>query len=226
MLAKRSRFLGSFFKEYQGFSTNEFLSSNLLILRIMREPFFKGRKKIKEVEVEAIVKGFKKLIENKEMYLLLMNGLADASKWYDKLKIFCNERYFSIFKTFEDNDILLESKADEKIREYLPILESRINVKQTNSVSYSPEEFVKNFYVTINQFYCCLMRNEIFEEVFGMLKKYKDSSLTPNKLMDFVNSYLMNQEKLTHTSVSEFLQRAHKYFGMDEKKNKRVPSVL
>ena len=77
-VGKEKRFTPSFFKEYQGFSTNEFLSSNLLILRIMREPFFKGRKKIKEVEVEAIVKGFKKLIENKEMYLLLMNGLADA----------------------------------------------------------------------------------------------------------------------------------------------------
>ena len=215
---QREAFSRSFFKEYQGFSTNEFLSSNLLILRIMKEPFFKGRKKIKEAEIEAIVEGFKKLIENKEMYLLLMNGLAEASQWYDKMKIFGNERYFSILKTFEDNDIMVESKAEEKIKEYLPILESRINVKQTNSVSYSPEEFIKNFYVTLNQFYCCLLRNEIFEEVFGLFKKYKDISLTPNKLMDFVNSYLMNQEKLTHTSVSEFIQRANKHFGIDEKK--------
>ena len=56
--------------------------------------------------------------------------------------------------------------------------------------------------------------------MFGLLKRYAEIGLTPGKLMDFVNSYLMNEDLLTHTSVSEFNERAGKHFGVQGKKTK------
>lgn len=215
---QRESFSRSFFQKYQAFDTNEFLSSNLLILRTMKEARFKGKKTINDAEIEIIVSAFKRIIESKESRLLLMHGLAEAFQLYDKIRVLYNEHYFSILSTYEDNDIMEQSKAKEKIKEYLPSLLSIISEKKQTRSSKSPEEFVKKFYAVINQFYCCFMRNEIYDEVFGLLRKYKEININPQKLMTLVNSYPMNEGSLYHTSLSEFIARAKKFLEIDVRK--------
>lgn len=202
----REKFSRDFFSEYKALDMSEFLSLNLLIFRVMKEPYFNANRNVNySSEVQELVKAFKVVIRTKLQYLLLKEGLSEAIKTNGKKQTIPNENYFPMLDTYADNDIWVRSKAEERLKEYKPIFESIIKNQPLGSVSYTPEEFVEHFYSTINQFYCALLRNEIYDEVFGLLRKYAEIGLTPDKLMGFVNSYLMNEDSLTHTSVSEFI---------------------
>lgn len=218
---QRELFSRGFFKQYQGIDTNEFLSSNLLILRTMKEPYFKGKKDINELEITAIVDAFKRIIEAKESRLLLVNGMGEALELYDKIKVLYNENYFPILRTYEDNDILEKSKANEKIKENLPTLLSIMREKPRAEDGYSPKAFIKKHYSVINQFYCCFLRNGVFDEVFGLLDKHKQLNVPPQKIMMLVNSYPYEEGKLYHTALSEFIVRAKHYLAIDEQQIKQ-----
>jgi uncharacterized Zn finger protein (UPF0148 family) len=214
---EREKFSRAFFQKYQGLDTNEFLSSNLLILRITKDNFFSGKRNVEEIEAKTIVDAFKRIIESKETRFLLMQGFAEPLQLFDKIHALYNEHYFPILSTYEDNDIWEQPKAKEKIKEYLPLLLT-VTEKQQGSTKYSPKEFIKEFYPTIHQFYCCFVRNELYNEVFGLLNNYSKAHLNPQKLMNLVNSYPMNERQLYHTSLSEFITRAQKYLDIEPKK--------
>ncbi|MCW4009147.1 MAG: NERD domain-containing protein [Candidatus Bathyarchaeota archaeon] len=214
---ERERFARKFFEEYQALEANAFLSSNLLILRIITDDSFSGRKTVEPYEIKALIDGFKAIIESKEIRFLLMQGFAEPMPLGNKIHSLYNEKYFPILYTYAIYDILEEAEAKEKIKEYLPLLNlAKAKAKKTQ---YSPELFIHKFYPTIHQFYCCFFtRNELYTEVFGLLKHFAKEKLTPYNLMALVNSYLMNHNSLYHTSSSEFIKRAKKYFRMDAKK--------
>lgn len=220
---QREKFSRDFFSKYQGFDLSGFLSLNLLIFRTMKEPYFNAKKDINySIEAKELVDAFKTFIQTKSQYLLFEQGLFEAIRADDKIHVIPNEHYFSILNTYEDNDIWAQSKTEERIKEYKPIFDSIIRNQPLGSVSYTPEEFVDHFYIVISQLYCSLLRNEIYDEVFGLIKKCVEIALTPSKLMDFVNSYRMNENSLAHTSVSEFISRAKKHFGTEEKKTREL----
>jgi hypothetical protein len=189
-----------------------------LIFRTIKEPVWRGKVTLTDDQVKAIIIDFKSLIESKESRLLLVHGLAEALRLYDKIEILWNEHYFPILKTYEDSDIYIQFKAVEKIKEYLPILSSIMGERQTQPTNYSPEQFIANFYPVINQFNCCFNRNELYFEVFGLLKKYKTLNLNPRKLITFVNSFPLNVGALYHTSITEFIVRAEKYLEIEPSK--------
>ena len=223
LVLQREEFSRGFFSGYQPFDLNGFLSYNLLIFRVTKEPYFNARKAINyDLETQRIVKGLKIIIQNKMAFLLFKQGLSEAIKENGKTKIIPNELYFSVLRTYEDNDIWEKTKAEEKMKEYRPIFESIISNQPSNPVAYSPEDFVKQFYSVINQFYCCFLRNEVYDEVFSLLKKYVEIDLTPGKLMDLVNSYPMIENKLGHTSLHEFISRAKTRLGVEEKKTREI----
>ena len=219
LIWKREEFSRNFFSIYQPFDLHKFLSLNLLILRVTREPYFNAKMKVNYgAETSEIVETFKSIIKMKSEFLFFKEGLAEAFRPYDKISFLPNERYVPILNTFEDNDILIQSHGEEKLKEYQQILNSIIKERQPTTVKYSPETFIENFYTTINQFYCSLLRNEVYNEVFGLLKKYAEIDFTPDKLMDLVNSYQMTENKITHTSVHEFINRAKTHLGIDERR--------
>lgn len=220
LLWAREDFCRSLYEKYQVLDTNKFLSSNLLILRITRDNLFSGTIKGTENDVESIVNGFKRLIESKETRLILMQGLGEPFQLFDKIHVLFNERYFPILATYEDNDIWQQPKANMKIDEYSKILEIEMK-KEYPKEKYSPKRFVEVYFPLIHQFYCCFLRNEIYREVFGLLGNYK-ADVNPQMLLNFVNSYPMNEKALFHTSLPEFITRAKKYFGLPRMKIKEL----
>jgi hypothetical protein len=220
LLWVREAYCRSFWEKYQTFDTNKFLSSNLLISRITKDNSFTGKYRGTKKDVEKLADGFKKIIESKENRLLLIHGLGEPFELHEKIRILFNERYFPILKTYEDNDIWQSHKANKKIDEYSKLLDSEVKNSQKEE-NYSPKRFIEEFYPTIHQFYCCFLRNEIFKEVFGSLNNYK-ADLNPRTLLNFVNSYPFIEGALFHTSLSEFITRAKKYFGFTQKRIKEV----
>jgi hypothetical protein len=220
LLCARENFCRSLFEKYQVLDTNKFLSSNLLILRITKDNTFTGIIKGNEKDVESLVSGFKRLIESKETRLLLMQGLGEPFQLFNKIRVLFNERYFPILRTYEDNDILQQPKANMKIDEYSKILEVEMKKEYTKE-KYSPKRFIETYYPIIHQFYCCFLRNEIYREVFGLLDNYK-AELNPQLLLNLVNSYPITQKALSHTSLPEFVTRAKRYLGLPKKRIKEL----
>ncbi len=219
LLWVREAYCRSFWERYQSFDTNKFLSSNLLIYRIIDDKSFTGKYKGTKKDVEELVNGFKKIIESKENCLLLLHGLGEPFE-LNKINILFNERYFPILKAYEDNDIWQSHKANKKIDEYSNLLDSAIK-NSHKAEHYSPKQFIEEFYPTIHQFYCCFLRNEIYKEVFGSLSNY-ETDLNPRALLIFINSYPLIEGALFHTPLSEFIKRAKKYFGFTQKRIKDV----
>jgi hypothetical protein len=217
---EREAFCRSFFAKYQAIDTNKFLTSNFLIFRINKDCDFNGTIKASQQDIDSIVNGFKKIIESKESRLLIMEGLGEPLQIFNKIHVLFNEKYFPILKTYEDNDILQQSKADAKLIEYSRVLEEEMK-KSNPKEKYSPERFTEQFYPVINQFYCCFLRNEIYKEVFGLLDRFSNE-LNPHKLMDLVNSYPVNDKSLFHTALPEFIDRANKFLGMPKKRIKEL----
>jgi hypothetical protein len=217
---EREKFWRNFFQNYQIIDTNEYLSSNLLILQITRNNEFSGKKKVKEKEAKAIIDCFKRIIESKEIRLLFMHGLAEPFQLSDKIHALYNEHYFPILNTYGDNDICNRPKAEKKLKEeYLPLLQTLPKTQQP-SAKYVPQEFIRKFYPVINQFYCCFLRNELYDEVFGLLNNFKQ--LNPQKLWALVNSYPTLKQTLYHTSLPEFITRAQKYLDIELAQAKKL----
>jgi hypothetical protein len=214
---QRELFSRAFLNQYQSIDTNEFLSSNLLILRIMKEPYFNGKTIITNAEITAILEGFKALIEAKESRLLLMQGLGEPLGLYDKIHVLYNENFFPILNSYENNDIMEKSKADEKIRASLPSFFALTKTrKQATAGVYSPSVFIKKHYSVINLFYCGFLRNSIFDEVFGLLIIYKKLNVSPWDILLLVNSYPLEEDRLYNTSIPEFTSRAKRYLNLTE----------
>ena len=213
----REKFSRDFFDNYQAFDLTKFLSLNLLIFDFMREPFFHGDQATDyDEEVERISQVFSGLIQMKNNYLLFKNGLAEAVKTNGKMRIVPNERYFPIINSYEDNQIMVKTKAVKVIKQYKKIFNLIYKKDPKGCISYTPEEYVEHFYNTINQFYCALLRNEVYDEVFGLLQEYGKKGITPGKLMDFVNSYQMYDGTLSFTTATEFIARAKTKMNIEE----------
>jgi hypothetical protein len=218
---QRELFSRNFFSKYQTLNLPGFASYSLLIIRIMREPNFISETSVSySSEVLDLIKAYQFYIQSKSKFLLLREGFAEPIKKGDKTEVVPNEKYFPILNTYEDNDIMEQSKAEEKQKEYQLIYESFIQTHQLKPVSYTPEQFINQIYSLINQLYSGLLRNEVYGEVFGLLKKYSDIGLTPGKLMDFVNSFQPNTDKLTHVSVHDFIIKASKHLSITERQAK------
>jgi len=214
---QRESFSRNFFTQYQGLDLNAFMSFNLLIFRIMKEPYFDARKNVDyNSVVKEAVRAYKTYVQIKSEYLLFREGYAEAIESKPKILIIPTEKYFHILNTYQDNDILEESKANERAKEYLPIYEDIVKNRPFSPISYTPEQFIEQFYFVINQLYSGLLRNEIYDEVFGLLEKYSEINLTPGGLMDFVNSFPINANALYHDSVNSFLRKASRHFGITE----------
>jgi hypothetical protein len=72
--------------------------------------------------------------------------MAEPIQCGKKIGIIPNENYFSILSTYEDNDIMEQSKAEGKLKEYQPIYHDIIQRKKFKPVSYTPGQFVEQFY--------------------------------------------------------------------------------
>ena len=219
---EREKFSRDFFEAYKGFDITKFLTLNFLIFGLMKEPF-QGNRIPSDEEVEDIIKAFSKYIVMKNDYLLFKNGLAEALKPNGKIRIIVNERYFPIIKSYENNLIMikLSARARETARQFKKTFDLIFKKEPRSYLKFTPKEYVEHFYPTINQFYCALLRNEVYDEVFGLLKKYHEISITPGKLMDFVNSYQLFPGTLSFTTIEEFIFRAKKHFGMKDDHIKR-----
>jgi hypothetical protein len=219
---ERERFSRSFFQKYQALETNQFLASNLLILRLMKDQSFSGQKSVTDEEAKAIVDGYQRLIESKETRFLIEQSLAEPLQLYDKIHALYNENYFPILSTYEDNDVWEQQKVDAKIAEYSVLLNLILSRKPKIEANYSPTGFIKQYYQTLTQFYCCFMRNELYEAVFGLLKKFSTAQISPRELLILVSSYDINKDTLYHTSISEFIKRAQKHLRLDAHKVKEL----
>ncbi|OGH05746.1 MAG: hypothetical protein A2W22_02350 [Candidatus Levybacteria bacterium RBG_16_35_11] len=222
LIWERERFARDFFEAYKEFDTTRFLTLNLLIFKLMRITFDGNRIPSNE-EVEEIIDAFSEYIQMKNHFLLYKNELAEALKVDDKIRIIQNERYFPILSSYEDNLIMSKMRIGETVEKYKKVFDFLTKSQPARPVSYTPIEFVEHFYSMILQFYCTLLRNETFDEVFGLLSSYKELSITPGKLMDFVNSYQLYPEVETVTSLEEFVCNAEKHFNM---KKEDVEQIL
>jgi len=212
---EREKFSRGFFQTYKGFDMTKFLTLNLLMFKLMKESF-QGSRSPDDEEVKDIIKAFSKYVSMKNNFLLFKNGFAEALKDGTKIRTIPNERYFPIIRSYEDNLIMIESIATEKLKHFKRLFDLIFKGGPRGYLSFTPNEYVEHFYQTINQFYCALLRNELYDEVFGLLKKYNEISLTPGKLMDFTNSYQLYPGTLSFTSVDEFAIRAKKHFNMKD----------
>lgn len=217
---EREKFSRRFFQTYKGFDMTKFLTLNLLIFKLMKEPF-QGSRSPDDEEVKEIIKAFSKYVNMKNNYLLFKNGFAEALKTDDKIRTIPNERYFPIIRAYEDNLIMIESRGMEKLKHFKRVFDLVFKGGHKGYLSFTPSEYIEHLYQTINQFYSALLRNEVYDEVFGLLKKYGEISLTPGKLMDFVNSYQFYLGTLSVTSADEFVIRATKHFSMNASDVKR-----
>jgi Zn-finger nucleic acid-binding protein len=75
---QREQFSRDFFTKYQAFDLTGFLALNLLIYRIMKEPYFNAKKPNVQYasEIAEATKAFKALIRIKADLLLLREGLS------------------------------------------------------------------------------------------------------------------------------------------------------
>lgn len=211
---KREEFSRMFFENYQEFDIIKFLSFNLLIFRLVKEDFT-GKLIPSDQEVNDLINAYNNFLHMNHELLLFKNGLAEATKTGTKIRTMPNEKYFSIEKSYEINDILAKSKASGKLKEYKLLFDLIYKSAPQIKVRYTPEKFIHRIFSGVNQFYSSLLRNEFFDEVFGLLLEFKKIDVPPGKLMDLVNSFPLFDGTLTFIPKVHFINQTKKIFQID-----------
>jgi len=243
----RERFARSFFDEYQGFEIPRFLALNLLIKRLMlsSEQSYKNEIEANDTLVDEMIKLFSKFILVYNDHLLLRNGFFNmiyktpytfenltAQQLFSNFTLVPNESYKPLLLTIENNNILTKTKCEAKINEHKKEFEEISSLKTDDSKKeQTPEEFIETLYPTINQFYCCLLKNSFYARVFDF-KNSGFTLLSPKQLMNFVNGFQRVKGYQTATKRKDFLkgiklhcdcteQELERYFIFDEN-NKHI----
>jgi hypothetical protein len=216
---QREQFSRAFFSDYQGFDLSAFMSYNFLICKLTKEPYFHRMSSANYPAIaKELVDAYEKYIQMYSQFFHLREGFAEAVNSKSKVKIIPNELYSPILSTYEDNDIMEQEKSKEKVKIYKQMLEEIKRTKDLSTkITFTPERFIETFYDVICQLYSGLLRNELYDEVFGLLSKFKEIKVSPSQIMDFVNFFPMVQDSLYHVSVSSFLSKATAHFKITDK---------
>lgn len=209
VLWQREKFARSYFDTYQGFHLTTFMSFNALIRRLMTEKTIAGGILADEANTTKLVSQFTKYIEIEDYYISVKNGFYSLSFPEDfdlktasevemtkNLKLFPNETYLPVIKTFENNDILREKEAERKIQENKGLAEALRSqvLEDGRKRHYTSDQVIEEWYSVLNQLYCGLQRNFMFKKTFDLGSFVH---FAPDRLMEFVNQFPLVEGRFT-----------------------------
>lgn len=217
----REKFARDFFQEYKGFHLTKFLTYNLLMKEIAKDPNIKGRSEANEKNVKQLVDTYEKFVDRRELCLDLENGFYSmidgriseagevAGPVEDTFSLVPNETYLPIRRSFENNGILSQEDCQRRIDQYKIEIGTVDNSLQKRS--YTTDEFIETFYTVILQLYCGLLRNAMYVRVFNF-DRLKEIAIIPSRIIEFVNTFQLVDGIFTECNVQEFSARLQKFF--------------
>jgi len=224
ILWEREKYSRGYFDNYQAFEISRFVSYSYLIKRLMVEPF-DGYREANTQNTPEIISKFSKYLGLLTEHIYLKNGFAEMvakqpfdpgsltlEKKLSDFKITYTEDYLPLIRTFANNEIYSKEEGERKIEEYRKELE-RIRQSENASakIKYTPEEMIRNFYPTLNQLYCGLLKNVVYATTFDF-SNYNGIVTDPARIMELANGFLPVRDMITATSSVEFRRGLRRVF--------------
>ena len=225
---EREKVARNYFKKYQELDLNKFLALNLLIKRLMKYKDYCNESIANEKNTRQLVEAFCNYIALMNGHIYLKNGFFDLlylekfdlqnlepKELMNKFVSVPNESFLPIKKTFENNNILTREDAKIKVKQFRKEFENARS-KSSKKIHYTPQEFIKHFYSVINQLYCGLLRNVVFEKTFNF-SNYDKPFLSSAKIMDFVNQFPLVENTITADKLNNFIMKLERFFKVRAK---------
>lgn len=233
---EREKYSRSYFGDYQGFDLSKFLSYSYLTKILMAERF-DGEWDANQLNTASLIGQFSNYLHLRTEGIYLKEGFAElvakasfqeeSLTVQDKLsnfKVYFNEDYIPLLRTFANNEIYADQEAELKEAEYREQWE-RIkgnSNQQATKVNYSPQEMIKNSYTLLHSLQCGLQKNEIYATTFDF-SNYEGLIIEPFKIVELANSHPLIDNIITCTPLYNFKEDLKRVFG---DKASQVESIL
>jgi hypothetical protein len=221
---EREKYSREYFDNYQAFEISRFVSYSYLTKRLMMEPF-DGYREANAQNTPEIIRKFSEYLGLLTEHIYLKDGFAEMvakqpfdptnltfEKKLSNFKITYTEDYLPLIRTFANNEIYWKEEGQRKIEEYRKELERiRQSEKTSAKIKYSPEEMIRNFYPTLNQLYCGLLKNVVYATTFDF-SNYNGIVTDPAQIMELANGFLPVRDMITATPSAEFRRGLRRVF--------------
>jgi len=219
VLWQREKFARNFLDTYQAFNLKKFMAFNALVRRIMTQKNPKGGIVADEANTIQLVDAFTEYVGIVDHIILLENGFNSlsvpegfdlkATSWTEIIRntrLFVNETYMPVLETFENNDILRDKEAERKIQEQRTLAEALRDqvLLSGRKIHRTSAQVIEDWYSVLNQLYCGLRRNRMFEKTFDLSSF---TGFSPDRIMDFVNQFPLIEGSFTCARADDFLKR-------------------
>jgi hypothetical protein len=236
LMWEREKLATKFFTDVPSIELSKFISSTVLIKRVMEDYDLLGEDEANEKNTPELVDLFAGYITVVERKYLIEEDFGhykakesfsidrlDKDSLMSNFKFYVNEDYLPILDSFEDNLVMNKKSAEVFLIKNKEEYEKNHKSKQT-PVRRTPEETISILFPTLLIFQSALTKNKLFADTFNF-EYLKSEQISPEFILKFIQKFPQQSGILTTTTPKQFKDIIRKEFR-DLNKNKVYDSLV
>lgn len=223
LLGEREKVATNFFVEKPAIQLNDFIAINVLIKRVMKDGNNSGEKQANEENTKQLVDLFSSFVSVAERYHIINEGFGyysnekefdiknlDFKTLMSNFKIFYNNEWKNVVKTFGSNLVMPESEGEKYFEKYKEEYE-KVKINPPKPQHFSDKQTVSALFPLFQSLIVSFTKNNLFAQTFD-IDYLKKANLSPTKLLDLVKTFKHQSGLMNLCSEGEFKTLIKKIF--------------